>query len=147
MEKVSQSEQYISLMVFLIRADGIVDDDERNGLLNLLADRLETPLTPAQVGELQERLDAPGPTTASDEQLLEAGRGIDPLTLCHLVRDAYSLAASDGEIHRSEVSTIRRYLRLAGIPLERFADVDMWARFSRDNLDLGQKLLTPSTPG
>lgn len=143
MPKITQSEQYISLMVHLIRADGIVDDDEQSGLLGLLEERLETPLSAEAMTALQERLGATGPTPASDQELLEAGRGIDALTLCCLVRDAYALAASDGEIHRSEVSTIRRYLRLAGIPLDRFADIDLWARTNSDNLEVGQRLLTP----
>ncbi len=110
MEKITQPEQYISLLVYVIRADGIVDDEEQAGLLALLAERLETPLTEQQTSELLERLVAPGKSEATDQELLDAGRGITTENLCHLVHDAYMLAASDGEIHGSEVKTMRRYL-------------------------------------
>jgi uncharacterized tellurite resistance protein B-like protein len=142
MEKITQPEQYISLLVYVIRADGIVDDEEQAGLLALLAERLETPLTEQQTSELLERLVAPGKSEATDQELLDAGRGITTENLCHLVHDAYMLAASDGEIHGSEVKTMRRYL--IGIPIERFADIDMWARRSLDeNSEVFKNLLTP----
>ena len=144
MEKINKAEQYISLMVYIIRADGIVDDDEQSGLLGLLNERLETPLDEEQIKAVVERLTAEGAATATDQELIQAGHGIDTHTLCHLVRDAYSLAASDGEIHGSEVKTMRRYLRLIGIPIERFADIDMWARRPLDNFALGKDLLTPA---
>lgn len=143
MDKITQAEQYKNLMVYIIRADGIVDDNERSGLIELLSQRMQEALTEEDIAALNARLDAEGRSEASDQELLEAGEGIDTHTLCHLVRDAYSLAASDGEIHATEVKTMRRYLRLIGIPVERFADIDMWARTSTTTLQLGERLLTP----
>jgi uncharacterized tellurite resistance protein B-like protein len=145
MEKITQPEQYISLLVYIIRADGIVDDDEQSGLLGLLAERLESPLDQEQTRSLIERLSAPGASEATDDELIAAGQGISLLNLCHLVRDAYALAASDGQIHGSEVRTMRRYLRLSGIPIERFADIDLWARSPVENLALGQDLLSSTS--
>lgn len=141
MEKITQAEQYIALMVHLIRADGIVDDEEQSGLLGLLSLRLEAPLSEEETLAVVERLVAAGPPEATDDQLVAAGQGIDNHTLCHLVRDAYALAASDGEIHGAEIKTMRRYLRLVGIPIERFADIDMWARGPAENFHLGESLL------
>jgi uncharacterized tellurite resistance protein B-like protein len=142
MEKIKQVDQYIALMVHLIRADGVVDDDEQSSLLDLLDQRLETPLSQEQKRAVVERLVAPGPAQATDDELVAAGQGIDSHTLCHLVRDAYALAASDGEVHGSEVKTMRRYLRLVGIPIERFADIDLWARSPQENFALGLSLLS-----
>jgi uncharacterized tellurite resistance protein B-like protein len=142
-DKITHTEQYMNLMAYIVRADGIIDDDERSQLLDLLQQRLQQPLDEAATQALQAKLDAAGPSQASDQELLEAGAGIDTHTLCLLVRDAYALAASDGEIHATEIKTMRRYLRLIGIPIERFADIDMWARASTLQLQLGETLLTP----
>lgn len=143
MEKIKEVVQYINLMVYMVRADGVVDDDEKTGLLNLLNERLEAPLSEEQTREVLLRLESEGPAAPSDADLLAAGAGIGVHTLSLLVCDAYSLAASDGEIHSKEVQTIRRYLRLTGIPLERFADIDMWARNPSRFPELGEKLLVP----
>lgn len=143
LEKIKEVEQYINLMVYMVRSDGVVDDDEKTGLLNLLKERMETPLDDEQTREVLRRLDGDGPSAPTDAELLAAGSGIGIHTLSLLVCDAYSLAASDGEIHSKEVQTIRRYLRLIGIPLQRFADIDMWARNPSRFPDLGEKLLVP----
>lgn len=142
MEKIRDVEQYINLMVYVIRADGIVDDEETSGLFSLLEQRLETPLDDEQKNAILERLSADGPAQATDDQLVAAGKGIGNHTLSLLVCDAYSLAAADGEIHDKEVVTVRRYLRLIGVPIDRFADIDMWARNPERNPELGEKLLS-----
>jgi uncharacterized tellurite resistance protein B-like protein len=66
----------------------------------------------------------------SDQQLAAVCHGLDASSLAHLVRDAYSMAASDGEIHEAEIVLLQRFLTVAGIPEERFAQVDQWARQS-----------------
>jgi hypothetical protein len=40
------------------------------------------------------------------------------------------MAASDGEIHDTEIALLRRFLVVAGVPDERFPEVDQWARQS-----------------
>lgn len=145
MEKISQSEQYTSLLIHLVRADGIIAKDEESVLRRLLSERLVNPPDAVRLQGIRERLTASGPAQPSDADLLSAGHGMDAHTLCHLVRDAYRLAASDGEVHATEIKTMRRYLRLVGIPIERFADIDLWARRADASLEIGQALLTPPT--
>ncbi len=121
-------EQYLDFMICILRADGVVDPAERKHLLALMVGgmKLESSLVERYRGEL-ERAAWSAPT---DSELEEIGAGLDDGSLAHLVRDGYGLAASDGEIHRSELALIQRFLRVNGVPAERFEDIDRWARQS-----------------
>ena len=144
MEKVTNIEQYINLLIYVVRADGIVDDDEIAQLQTLLRARCSAPLADEELEQIAQRLTADGPAQATDDDLVKAGYGIDDHTLMLLIRDAYSLASSDGEIDAAEVQTLRRFLRLHGIPLERYANIDMWARQPEADLEAGVALIQPA---
>ena len=144
MEKISNIEQYLNLFIYVIRADGIVDDEELGQLQALLRQRCTEPLTEEELAAIALRLTAEGPSRPSDDDLVKAGVGIDDRTLMLLIRDAYTLATSDGQVDVAEIQTLRRFLRLQGVPIERFADIDLWARNPNADLDAGVALISGS---
>ena len=144
MEKISNIEQYLNLFIYVIRADGIVDDEELGQLQALLRQRCTEPLTEEELAAIALRLTGEGPSRPSDDDLVKAGVGIDDRTLMLLIRDAYTLATSDGQVDVAEIQTLRRFLRLQGVPIERFADIDLWARNPNADLDAGVALISGS---
>ena len=137
----SRIEQYLDFMLYILRADGVVDRQEKVHMLGLMVDglKLNAQLIEKYQGELEKEEWEP----VSDEQLRAVTAGLDPSSLAHLVRDGYSLAASDGEIHEAEINVIKRCLAVSGIPEDRFDAVDLWARQSLALAHKGTLLLTP----
>ena len=128
-------------MLYILRADGVVDREEKVHMLALMLDGLK--LNSELVDKYREQLEKDDWEPVTNEQLRAVTKGLDPSSIAHLVRDGYSLAASDGEIHEAELSVIKRCLTLSGIPEERFSEVDMWARQSLALAHRGTLLLTP----
>lgn len=128
MEPANRIEQYLDFMLYILRADGVVDHEEKRHLLSMMVDGMK--LHPDLVARYRQELDQSQWPEVSDEQLAAVCHGLDASSLAHLVRDAYSMAATDGEIHEAEIGLLRRFLAVAGIPPERFAQVDEWARQS-----------------
>jgi uncharacterized tellurite resistance protein B-like protein len=128
MEPSNRIEQYLDFMLYVLRADGVVDREEKRHLLSMMVDGMK--LHPELVQKYRDALELSQWPEVSDEQLSAVARGLDASSLAHLVRDAYSMAASDGEIHAAELELLRRFLSLAGVPEERFPQVDQWARQS-----------------
>ena len=110
-------------------------------MLALMLDGLK--LNSELVDKYREQLEKDEWEPVTNEQLRAVTKGLDPSSIAHLVRDGYSLAASDGEIHEAELSVIKRCLTVSGIPEERFSEVDMWARQSLALAHRGTLLLTP----
>lgn len=136
----SRIEQYLDFMLYILRADGVVDRQEKTHMLELMVHglKLESSLIDKYKGELEREAWTP----VTDEQLKAVTEGLDPSSLAHLVRDGYGLAASDGEIHEAEVGIIKRSLVVAGIPEDRFSQIDLWARQSLALAHRGTLLLT-----
>jgi uncharacterized tellurite resistance protein B-like protein len=128
MEPANRIEQYLDFMLYILRADGVVDREEKRHLLSLMVDGMK--LQPELVARYRCALEQSQWPEVSDQQLATVAHGLDASSLAHLVRDAYSMAASDGEIHQAEVALLQRFLRVAGIPEERFDQIDQWARQS-----------------
>lgn len=128
MEPANRIEQYLDFMLYVLRADGVVDREEKRHLLSMMVDGMK--LHPDLVKKYRDALELDEWPAVSDEQLAAVCAGLDSSSLAHLVRDAYSMAASDGEIHDSELTLLRRFLVVAGVPDERFPEIDQWARQS-----------------
>lgn len=146
MDTTNTLSPYLHLLIYLVRSDGVIDDEETDQLLHLVEHRLGRPLEPELLEAILTHLQAEGPAQPSDAELMAAGQGLELSDLAWLVKDAYALAASDGEVHGAEIKTMRRYLRLAGVPTERFADIDHWARQPEAALERGLALLDPNVP-
>jgi len=131
-------------MLYILRADGVVDRQEKAHMLSLMVNGLQ--LNPELVARYKARIEENEWTPVTDEQLRAVTQGLEPSSLAHLVRDGYSLAASDGEIHEAELGVIKRCLAVSGIAEERFGEVDQWARQSLALAHKGTLLLTPASP-
>ena len=140
MATANRIEQYLDFMLYILRADGVVDRNEKMHMLKVMVDgmKLESSLVDKYRSELEKETWEP----VTDEQLAAVTKGLDPSSLAHLVRDAYGLAASDGEIHDAELSVMKRGLEVSGIPSKRFTEIDLWARQSLALAHRGTLLLT-----
>lgn len=140
MARTSRIEQYLDFMMYVLRADGVVDRNEKVHMLGLMVDGLQ--LDPELIEKYKQELEKDEWEPVTDEELLKVTEGLEPSSLAHMVKDAYSLAASDGVIHEAEISVVRRCLKVRGIPLEKFSDIDLWARQSLALAHRGTLLLT-----
>lgn len=140
MEPANRIEQYLDFMLYVMRADGVIDREEKRHLLSVMVDGMK--LHPDLVGKYRTALEQERWDPVSDDQLSAVSRGLDESSLAHLVRDAYGMAASDGEIHQAEVNVVRRLLKVSGVPVERFDDIDRWARQSLALAHQGTLLLS-----
>lgn len=118
----------------------MVDRQEKTHLLSMMIDGLK--LAPYLIEKYRQELDKETWEPVTDEQLAAVTQGLEASSLAHLVRDAYGIAASDGEIHEAELSIVKRTLVASGIPGERFNEVDTWARHSLALAHQGTLLLT-----
>lgn len=141
-DELNRIEQYLEFMIHLMRADGVVDQEEKRHMLSIMVDGLK--LEPTLVKRYRAALEATEFEEPTDEQLSAIVRGLDPASLSHLVRDAYGLAAADGEIHTAELKLLRRSLALAGVPESRFENIDTWARHSMELNRIGELLMDPN---
>lgn len=141
MAESNRIEQYLDFMIYILRADGVVDAEEKRHMLSIMVDGMK--LDPTLVERYRETLESQEWSEVSDEQLKAVSQGLDASSIGHLVRDAYAMAAADGEIHQAEVGVVNRFLVLAGIPEERLEQVDLWARQSLALAHQGTLLLTP----
>ena len=123
---MGRTEDYLNFMLWVVRSDGNVDSRQKTHLLSVMVDGME--LRDEIVDRYREARALSEWTDPSDEQLKELAQGLDPLSLGNLVRDAYLMAWSDGVLREVEVSFVQRFLRVSGIPEERLAEIDEWAR-------------------
>ena len=128
MEPANRIEQYLDFMLYMMRADGVIDREEKRHLLSMMVDGMK--LHPDLVAKYKDALEETEWSAVTDDQLRAVSQGLDPSSLAHLVRDAYSMAATDGEIHEAELDVLRRFLVVAGIPDKRFSEIEQWARQS-----------------
>ncbi len=133
--QMNRIEQYLEFMIFMLRADGVVDEAEKTHMLSIMVDGLK--MDPTLVERYRRALEETEFTEPTDQQLAAIVADLDPDSLAHLIRDAYGLAACDGEIHERELALLKRALSLAGIPESRFEHVDGWARHSLELARVG----------
>ncbi len=138
--QANRIEQYLDFMLCILRADGVVDPDEKRHLLSLMVSGLK--LESSLVDKYTRELDREDWGEATDAELRAIGEGLDASSLAHLVRDGYGMAASDGEIHETEIRVIQRFLVACGIPGDRLPDIDLWARRSLALAHQGTVLLS-----
>lgn len=140
MAESNRIEQYLDFMIYILRADGVVDAEEKRHMLSIMVDGMK--LDPNLVNRYKDILESQEWSEVTDAQLKAVAEGLDASSLGHLVRDAYAMAAADGEIHEAEIGIVKRLLVVAGIPADRFEKVDLWARQSLALAHQGTLLLT-----
>ena len=135
---MNKTEKYLELMVLVLKADGIIDERERALMYRMIKNV-------GMKDELVEKYDAKLTIDNSENKekiLTEIASDLDPATLTGMVRDAYIMADADNTIDPSEVQVINEFLGKAGIPEERFKEIETWARKNIAHLKRGQRLMT-----
>lgn len=138
-KNVNRIERFFDFMLCVLRADGVVDRDEKVHFLSLLVEGLrlrEDVLVKYRRQLAQETWEEP-----ADEELRAISEGLEASALTELVREAYQMAQADQRIDATEVALIQRFLKLAGIPSDRFEAIDKWARESIALAQEGLRLL------
>lgn len=138
--QANRIEQYLDFMLCILRADGVVDPEEKRHLISLMVSGLK--LEASLVDKYRRELEREDWAEATEAELAAIGEGLDASSLAHLVRDGYGMAASDGEIHETEVRVIQRFLVACGVPGERLPEIDLWARRSLALAHQGTVLLS-----
>lgn len=129
-------------MLHILRADGKVEPSEKEQFLSIMVEGLQ--LREEVVTRYRQALEEPSWEPVSDRELADLGRGLDPGSLAHLVKDAYSMAGADGSIDGEELHLVQRFLAAVGIPEDRFQEIDRWARVSLEVARKGQILFRPA---
>ncbi len=138
-------EQYLDFMLHILRADGKVEPSEKQQFLSIMVEGLQ--LRQEVVDRYRKALEETSWEPVSDNELAQLGDGLDPGSLAHLVKDAYSMAGADGNIDGAELDLVKRFLVAVGIPGDRFPDIDKWARVSLEVARKGQILFQPALQG
>jgi tellurite resistance protein len=136
--KMNKTEKYLELMLLVLKADGIIDERERALIYRMIKNV-------GMKDELVQKYDARLKIDNSEDReqiLTEIASDLDPATLTGMVRDAYIMADADNNIHPAEVQVINDFLAKAGIPGERFKEIETWARKNIAHLKRGQRLMT-----
>lgn len=137
---MSRAESYFDFMVCALRADGTVTQEEKAHLLRSLFEGLE--MRSELVQRYTEALSAEA-WADPEEVVRRIAQDLDPVGLIGVVRDAYIMASADHEITDAEVSIIRSLLKTAGIPEDRFAEIDAWGREAVAHVRRGAVLFEP----
>ncbi len=134
MERV---RKYLDLMVYVLKADGIVHEKER-ALLDALI--INVGLKDEIIEEYKAKLEE-GSVPDMEKRLTELAENVDAQALAGMVRDAYLMADADGIIDPTEVNLINSFLSKAGIPEERHKEIEMWGRETIAHMKRGILLL------
>lgn len=134
---MSRAEQYLDFMVCVLWADGTVSPEEREHLFRSVLYDMD--FRPGLV-EKYEHLLAERSRIDPEEVIRQVVATMEPVGLVGLVRDAYIMASVDGDILPAEVDVIRSLLKAAGVPEERFSEIDAWGREAVSHVRRGVSL-------
>lgn len=135
---MNKTEKYLELMVLVLKADGMIDERERALMYRMIKNV-------GMKDDLVAKYDAKLTMDNSEDReqiLTEIAHDLDPAALTGMVRDAYMMADADNNIDPTEVKVINEFLAKAGIPEERFGEIETWARKNIAHLKRGQRLMT-----
>lgn len=129
-ERFTEKQAFLALMVEVARADKRIAPEERA----MIHAHLSNVIHDLGAEEIVERLDA-APDARPDEGLLgDIATGLGRHALPAAIRDAFILAAADGEIALEEIKVLRQFLLHAGVPAENFPLVIRWCETALDHL-------------
>lgn len=125
----TEKEAFLALLVEVARADRRIAPEERA----LIHTHLSNLSQEVGAADIVSRLDDPA-AGASDPRLADIATALGRHALPAAVRDAFVLAAADGEISREELAVLRQFLIQAGVPAENFPLVIRWCESALDHL-------------
>ena len=133
---------YFDVLVCVARADGQITPSERAAILNAAAacDLGATGLARIELGlDLSQPFDV-------DAVLGAASGHMDPGLLAEILRDAFVLAGSDGDVAPPEIDTVRRLLTQMGFEATSQDVVMEWARCAAEHHVDGVRLAAELWP-
>lgn len=129
-ERFTEKQAFLALMVEVARADRRIAPEERA----MIHAHLSHVIHDLGAEQVVERLDA-SPDALPDDRLLgDIATGLGRHALPAAIRDAFILAAADGEIAPEEIKVLRKFLLQAGVPAENFPLVIRWCETALDHL-------------
>lgn len=124
----STFEVYVLLMALVAKADTIVTSNERERVHRAISDGR---VSPEAAERLTSILEAPASQSHGEEiraLLVNVPRDRLLPLLLDVVRDAYVMAAVDGEVTHAEVSVVDELLAMAGLETGKRAFLHEWGR-------------------
>jgi uncharacterized tellurite resistance protein B-like protein len=138
----SSLELYFDVLACVARADGRLAPEEQR-FLRAAAE--SSRLSGDALARLERLLDVDTPFSV-DLVLSEVAGEMNAAVVVEALRDAYVLAAADGEIAPVEIDVLDRLLARIGIAIERRPALHEWARRAAEHHIEGLALLAESWP-
>lgn len=136
---MSLLRDYLDYLICIMFADGSILEDEAG----LFADTLEkTGLQDEVVQHYQNIVSGKSPYPNADEVIARIINNRDKTETMYIVRDAFLMADSDGEIHASEKHLITDLLSRLGFSSEKQEEAFKWGRYYIDNTYQGKLLFS-----
>ncbi len=133
---MSFAESYLDFMLCVLVADGVLHENEKQ----LFSEMLDNSGVNSQLRNKYEVIMNDHVSVSSEEYLVQIVKEIDPDQLPVMIRDAYLMASIDGNVHESEIAVINKFLKIIGMPDERFEEIREWALVSVEHLKRSKAL-------
>ncbi len=120
---MNQTTSYIDFLLSVILSDGIVKTEEIGYFLKII-NLWESDQTSRE--QIQRKLLKTEPIDI-EKLIAYIAESYDSMLLLSLMKDAYAIAKSDGEISQSEIELINSLLNSAKVPKENWKQIQLWA--------------------
>lgn len=124
-------DDYMTVLAIIANADNVLREEEMSFFESRMARMLINPKLRTQFRDL----------LRNEYDVEETVKNMDPKTLRLALRDGIFLAASDGEVHPSEVETIKIVAHYAGVDNARLKEIWSWVQEGLEWMSSGPSLL------
>ncbi|MDP7043492.1 MAG: TerB family tellurite resistance protein [Candidatus Thalassarchaeaceae archaeon] len=127
-------DDYMTVLAIIANADNVLKEEEMSFFESRMARMLINPKLRSQFRDL----------LRNEYDVEETIKKMDEKTLRLALRDGIFLAAADGEVHPSEVETIRIVAKYAGVDSDRLKEIWTWVQDGLEWMSTGPSLLEVS---
>lgn len=124
-------DDYMTVLAIIANADNVLREEEMSFFESRMARMLINPKLRTQFRDL----------LRNEYDVEETIKEMDTKTLRLALRDGIFLAASDGEVHPSEVDTIKIVAKYAGVDSARLKEIWSWVQEGLEWMSSGPSLL------
>ncbi len=124
-------DDYMTVLAIIANADNVLREEEMSFFESRMARMLINPKLRTQFRDL----------LRNEYDVEETIKDMDSKTLRLALRDGIFLAASDGEVHPSEVETIKIVAQYAGVDNARLKEIWSWVQEGLEWMSSGPSLL------
>ena len=128
---VVNSDDYMTVLAIIANADNVLREEEMSFFESRMARMLINPRLRSQFRNL----------LRNEYNVEETIKKMDKKTLRLALRDGIFLAAADGDVHSSEIATIKIIAKYAGVDNERLKEIWAWVREGLEWMSTGPSLL------